>query len=395
MLTPSLHNPLRRLFQAASPSLTGKAGVGLLLLIFSLSSCIRRPLEVYYRDKATLRLYVDWQSEFGAHYGLTDFRPTGMTVHIYDEFGDLYQAFSTNDVDSADLRLPVGQYKLVVFNKTLDSYGTFTFLEPERFSHFRTQGVTYTRRYYTSGAYQAPWDAGTRYTWEPKERIGAAVDSFEVTEQMVANQDIHFLHYYDRRDGSTYFNTIHEVVKPLQTMIHIYVHVNGIVNMKDLEASLSGMADGCSMAYTWRNPTECNIFFGRNDEYEYRDWYYDENNNRHGWVTIDIPTWGEPRGQELQETRDSMQNVLKMEFTLVNDSIAHWDFNVGHLIEYHDPQRDPAQLTPPDVLRHLYLVINREIPLLPDVPHENDTGAGFDAHVDPWEYGGEVDLGTF
>lgn len=348
-----------------------------------LSSCQRRPLEVYYRDEAVLRLYVDWMTEFGM-------RPNGMTVHVYDDYGTLYQAFSTNDVDSTDLRLPVGHYKLIVFNNDLNAYGTFYFLESELFSRFRSMGRTNSRRTATPSA--SPWDAGTRYTWEPEELLGAAVDSFEVTDDMLQYQ-LKFLHYTDRDQAvpTRYLYRIDEVVHPLQTMIHIRVHVNGMENMYRMEASLSGMADGCSMAYTWRNPTECNVFYD-SDRWSY---YFDGDRSKHGWVTIDIPTWGEPRGQELQELRDSMQNTLRMNFTLLNLEERYWEFNVGHLIEYHDPQRDPRQLTPPDVLRHLYLEINREIPLLPDVPHENETGAGFNAHVDPWEYGGEVDLGTF
>lgn len=351
-----------------------------------LSSCQRRPLEVYYLDRARLVLHVDWMSEFGV-------RPYGMTVNIYNDADALVQRFVRNEIDSLALTLPVGRYRVVVSNGELDGFPSFGFRDADNFEGFRS--VAYDNAARNSLAMLAPsWDYGTRYSWEPDELLGAAVDSFFVTQDLIDRQ-LQFLEYHDRDEavGHTSVQHVYTTVFPLQPMIHIRVHVNGMENMYRMQASLSGMADGCSMSHTWRNPTECTVFYDT-DRWSYR---FDGDNSKHGWMYIDIPTWGEPRGQELQEGRDSLQNVLKMNFTLrdKDHSERFWAFNVGHLIEYKDPQRDPRQLTPPDVLRHLYLEINREIPLLPDVPPDEEMGAGFNAHVDPWEYGGEVDLGTF
>ncbi|MBQ8968402.1 MAG: DUF5119 domain-containing protein [Bacteroidaceae bacterium] len=348
--------------------------IGLLL-----GSCDRRPLEVYYMDQARIVLHVDWMSQFGYH-------PNAMTVHLYDDTGRLCRSFSTNDVDSVPLSLSVGRYRMIVFNGDLDIFTSFGFEDVADFDLFRTVARENTR-------YRVRlWDRASRYTWEPDEVLGCAVDSFEVTEDMLDRQ-LKFVSYHQRNDahGQTAIYRLDEVVHPLQTMIHVRVHVNGLQNMYGLEASLDGMADGCSMAQTWRNTTDCSVL--------YQKWgfYFDSDVSPHGWVDLDIATWGEPHGKELPEWRDSTDNVLRMNFTLRNDTTLYFEFNVGHLIEYRDPQRDPARLTPPDVLRHLYLEINREIPLLPDVLPDPDkeTGAGFDAYVDPWDYGGEVDLGTF
>lgn len=351
------------------------------LSFFTLESCHRRPLEVYWQDEARLILHVDWMSRFGMH-------PVAMTVHLYQDDGQLYRSFSTNDVDSVRLSLPVGRYRMIIFNGDQGSFSSFRFQDGESFNHFRTIARDNTSR----AGNQPRWDAGMHYQWEPDERLGAAVDSFEVTQDMLDRQ-LKFIHYTkrDKAVGTLEIYHLYETVLPLQPMIHIRVHVNGMENMYRLEANLSGMADGCSMAHTWRNATECTVF------YDIDKWGYtfDGDYSKHGWVSIDIPTWGEPRGQELQETRDSMQNTLRMNFTLRNLEERYFEFNVGHLIYYKDPQVIPDSLTKPDVLRHLYLEINREIPLLPDVPYERDIDAGFNAWVDPWEWGGDVDLGTF
>ena len=351
-----------------------------------LSSCIRRPLEVYYFDKARLILHVDWMSHFGQ-------RPNGMTVCIYDEGGQLYESRSMNEIDSVQLQLPVGRYRVIVFNEDIDAFTSFGFQDIGTFDAFRTVAKANNSRRMTPTS----WDYGTRYTWEPDELLGAAVDSFEVTQQMLDSQEPNFTSYHNRnrvddwRKNDIYH--IYDTIMPLQTMLHMRIHVNGMENMYHMEVNLSGMAAGGSLAHTWRTPTETTVFYD-SDRWSY---YFDGDASKHGWVYIDIPTWGEPHGQELQETRDSTQNPLRMYFTLRDKEHTEkfFLFNTGHLIEYHEPQANPAMLTPPDVLRHLYLEINREIPLLPDVPQDEEMGAGFNAHVDPWEYGGEFDLGTF
>ena len=348
----------------------------------ALVSCDRRPLEVYYLDKARVVLLVDWESEYKS-------RPMGMTVAIYNEEGKLYQRFSRNEIDSVQLSLPVGHYTAVVFNGAPDEFSSFSFVDMDRLDLFRIEAASNTSRNTTR-----LWDEGTRYNWEPDEKIGRGIVSFDVTQEMLDRQ-LQFIDYHDRDQAYTHMSryAFTAVVQPLLTMIHINVHVNGIEYMYNLEASLSGMADGCSMLTRWRNTTTCNVF------YDSSKWGYEFDNpgSSNGWVRINIPLWGEPHGKERQEDRVPADNVLRMNFTLRDrDHTAdYYEFEVGDLIYYKEPQQDPNRLTPPDVLRHLYLTINREIPLLPPVDPEEPTGAGFNAHVDPWDYGGEWDLGTF
>lgn len=119
-----------------------------------LSSCIRRPLEVYYFDKARLILHVDWMSHFGQ-------RPNGMTVCIYDEGGLLYESRSMNEIDSVQLQLPVGRYRVIVFNEDVDAFASFGFQDIGSFDHFRTVARPNNSRRMTPTS----WDYGTRYTW--------------------------------------------------------------------------------------------------------------------------------------------------------------------------------------------------------------------------------------
>lgn len=353
----------------------GGLGWGLLF------SCERRPLEVYYIDKANVLLVVDWMSEFNMH-------PSGMTVAIYDEVGNLYQTFSRNEVDSTQLSLPVGRYTAIVFNGDPDMYSSFDLVGMSSLNDFRIVARPNRTRSYGS------WDYGTRYSWEPDETIGRAIVSFEITQEML-NRQLQFIDYRDRDEAYTHLATyrFETVVQPLQTMIHIRVHVNGMENMYRMETNLDGTADGCSMLSRWRNESTCTVFYDSNK------WGYtfDNPGASNGWVSISIPVWGEPHGKELQSVRVPKDNVLRMNFTLrdVAHTEKYFEFDVGDLIEYHEPQLYADHLEPADVLRHLYLTINREIPLLPDVVPAEEMGSGFNAHVDPWEYGGEWDLGTF
>lgn len=369
--------------RAALASIVAIAIIGTIgAVVAFISSCDRRPLEVYYQDKARVMLCVDWETEFGR-------RPTGMTVLIYDSNGQLYQSFSRNEIDSVQLHLPVGAYTALVFNGDPDMYSSFNFVDISNLSAFRLVANSNTTRITTRA-----WDDGTRYSWEPDEVIGRGIVSFEITEEMFASQ-LKFLDYRDRDQAYSRLTSYRytTVVQPLQTMIHIRVHVNGMEYMYRMETNVSGLADGCSMLDRWRNTTECTIFYDSNK------WGYtfDNPGSSNGWVTVSIPTWGEPHGKELQSERVPKDNVLRMNFTLRDKahSEEYFEFDVGDLIEYHVAQKDPNQLTPPDVLRHLYLEINREIPLLPPVDPEEEMGSGFNAYVDPWDYGGEWDLGTF
>lgn len=365
--------------------------LGVLAAAGSLNSCDRRPLEVYWQDEARLVLHVDWNSWYRNRpewKNWTGFHPNGMTVLFYDDSGALCRSFSTNDVDSTRISMPVGRYRMVIFNRSLSEFSSFHFTDYQDFLDFRTTASeALTRRNVER------WDKGTPYFWEPDELLAVAVDSFEVTHEMVEHQ-LKFIDYHYRNDvaSDTTIYHLREMAHPMQTVIHIRVHVWGLENMYSLEANLDGMADGCSMTDMWRNNSTCVVYYSTN-KWSYN---FDGDASAHGWVTIDIPTWGEPHGKELQEWRDSTDNVLRMNFTLLNNEERYWEFNVGHLIYYKDSLAVRDSLTRPDVLRHLYLEINREIPLLPETDDPvNKMGAGFDAHVDPWEWGGTVDLGTF
>lgn len=357
------------------PLLVGGLGWGML------SSCHRRPLEVYYIDKARVVLQIDWMTEFKMH-------PSGMTVAIYNSDGNLYQTFSRNEVDSVQLNLPVGIYTAMVFNGDPDMYSSFSLVNMSSLNDFQIVARPNNTRAYSS------WDNGTRYSWEPDEVIGRGIVSFEITPDML-NRQLQFIDYRDRDEAYTHMSSyvFQTVVQPLQTMIHIRVHVNGMENMYRMETNLDGIADGCNMQTRWRNASTCTVFYDSNK------WGYtfDSPGASNGWVAISIPMWGEPRGKELQSSRLPKDNILRMNFTLrdAEHTQKYFEFDVGDLIEYHEPQLYADHLEPADVLRHLYLTINREIPLLPDVVPAEEMGSGFNAHVDPWEYGGEWDLGTF
>ena len=389
------HKQQRRQFSIASI-----AAIATIASIASIvTGCDRRPLEVYYIDRAQVMLRVDWMTEFGM-------RPSGMTVVIYDENGNYKNSFSRNEVDLVSLSLGVGKYTAVVFNGDPDQFTAFNFVGAETLETFRLEATPNNTRNAITGGGGTPvpvtdgesstrlWDAGTRYSWEPDETIGRGIVSFEITQEMLDRQ-LKFLYYTERDKAYTHTDQYYfdVVVQPLQTMIHIRVHVNGMENMYRMETSLSGVADGCSMLTRWRNTTECTIF------YDSQKWAYTYDNpgSSNGWVTVTIPTWGEPHGKELAEQREETDNMLRMNFTLRDRAHTqkYFEFEVGKLIEYHDEQADPEQLTPPDVLRHLYLTINREIPLLPDVDPDEPTGGGFNAYVDDWDFGGDWDLGTF
>ena len=129
-----------------------------------------------------------------------------------------------------------------------------------------------------------------------------------------------------------------------------------------------------------------------------------------GWVSTVVTTFGLPHGTEDVAERDSSLNRLTLNYTLRDRSTLTLSFCVGDMFSYEE---DTRAITIP-TLHNLELIINTDIdendpsgeekprprfiiPKLPDViPVDDDddgSGSGFDADVDKWEEGGNIDIG--
>lgn len=340
-----------------------------LLLVFT--SCERRELEIYNTDKVLVRIDVDWMKSFGI-------MPTGMTLMLYQDGDQLTLSRITNDVTSQQVQLTPGVYKLIIFNQSYDEFGSMHFenLNSHDKAAARAENIT-TRANRT-------WDKDVVYITDPED-IGVAVDTFEITEEMLERQ-LTFYNWkmHDKVTSTTDVYVYNEVPDPMTTVLHVKANVRGARNIAGMEASISGMADGFYLSKVDRTTETGTMFLNQ--------WKFKAatDSTDYGVVSTSIPCFGLPYGKETVAARDSTDNVLELNFFLTDGTEYHRTFNVGKIMKYLTPSGDA--LTKAEVLKHIIVEIYiEEVIDIPDVD-PSKTASGFDAEVDDWDFGGTFEF---
>ena len=396
-LTPL--SPLRSLWSAIHRGLPPLRSLSLAVLaLVVISSCVRRPLEVYYQDEAYVRFNFDWLTSFGFTPNAEDIQ-----ICIYRDGDQLFRRVIPNQSEYYVTKLPEGRYYLMVFTPEDDWTGSARFDDIDNYSRAVCRAEPITVR--------SPkrWDAEFSYMCDPYNPIGVAVDTFEITREMVE----HSLNFIDYRDRDIYTPdtaqyVYNEIIDPMTT--HLYVRIlvkKGYQYIRRAEANISGFADGFWMNRVDRTYETGTLLLDQ-DKWQARskaqaepEWNIQAMNNLKapldddsGWIIADLATFGLPLGKERIVDRDSTENVLNLAFLLRNDSTAVYQFNVGKRLHYETPSGDA--LSKADVLKNIevYVVIDDTIsPTVDPVPIKD--ASGFDAHVDDWEYGGTFDVSGF
>lgn len=354
-----------------------------LCALLLLLSCERRPLEVIVSEKVKVRLVVKWRINFVDIYGT---EPTGMTVMVWDSHGSVPIVETTND-DHVTLLLEPDEYHLVVFNQMEREYLPYMrFYHQESYHDMVARNTTYV----------SPTDQRT-YTHYP-DPIAVVSDTFLITRDMVVQDTTIFVPYeeYISSDINAYTEKIHvyeipEVPWPMTVNVDLQVNVRHRHSVKAIKASLSGLADGFYISRIIRTTEEATI------EFDSKSWQfknYGDDRDSLGSITNSTPSFGLPYGRELLSQRDSASNVLRMQITLVNDSLLDYTFNVGKNIRYVTPEGREAEIRYRQDLENLRLEVS--LPDIIDLPIIDGTaGTGFDAEVVDWDDGGVIDMGGY
>ena len=348
---------------------------GIALTLLLLTSCERRPLEVYFNKVVNVRVDVDWTTYFGE-------KPSGMTMLLYQDNNELMRSVISNEVNSQTLRLQPAVYKLVIFNLSPDEFGSIKFENLNDHNEAAARAVPITTR--TNRA----WDKNERYMADP-EPIGVAVDTLTITEDMLSDDYLQFVDYRKRNNIPDTIDVVfNETVNPMTTRLNVRVMVKGFSSMRSLESSITGMSDGFYLSRVDRTQETGKMILDT--------WSATpiEGEDNKGWVTTSISTFGLPFGKEMAANREPEDNVLHMAFLLKDGTTTEFEYNVGKIMKYLTPTGDA--LTKEEILREIVVEIVLDDPIdtpdLPPVDPDSESGAGFDAHVDDWEYGGNFDI---
>ncbi len=343
------------------------------ILIASLvlfSACDRRPLEYISDENASIAIKYDWKTAFGE-------TPSGVTLMAYGSDGTTLQNIS-NNTSSMPLNLEIGTWKTLSFNLTTSEFTSFAFSNMNNYDSAQVKLNNVASDTYTNGT----WDKGVVYQQEP-ENLAVTTDTIHVTEEMVYGSKGFNT---TGADSTTKTYVIKETPKPVNTAFTIRIRVYNISSISSVIGSISGLADGYIL--TKRRASTGKATFLLKDLSS----TIDSTGATSGWLTITLSTFGLPYGKEDTIDRIESDNILKLNFYLSDKTEKLFTCNVGKMINYIQETTRAIETTT-DVTKDMLLIVN-DGPELPKINNGGSSGgSGFQADVDDWGDGGDVNIG--
>lgn len=314
-----------------------------------LASCEHKELCYDHPHPVQTRVDVDW-SQFAEEV------PTGMTVMLYpiDDGGHRYTTLS-NNTSYVDLSVVPGRYRAVAYNQSTTEFGTITFDDMDDNAAATVHAAILTSRWYK--------------TRGDEERLVQNPEWFAVGDELCTVSDADAAH---SRSGTR--STIATIVpRCVVYTIDIYIHIRNAYNLRSARASLDGLADGYSIAQMRPTTTTATQLI------EQWSLTRDADNPANGTLHAHITSFGLPYGHQSTPSA----NTLRLSLLLVDGTTQKdYDFRVGDAFQVGS-----------DVELSLSLSESIDTPL-PDVKPEGGQSGGFDAKVDDWADGGNIDIGV-
>lgn len=209
----------------------------LLCLLFLLTGCERRDLTYY--ETAEITLTVDW-SQCGLDNEEEATR--GATVLFYPTNGGKPRIFLMGDYSRESVRLPLGTYNVILFNRSFTDFSNIAFRGRDKYETLEA----YSKQIET----RVDREADTRtITASPEKLASAVVEGFVVTEDMLGNysQTTFGRSGYSstQADGSC---TLHFVPEKLTHEVVAIIRVEGLNNIRSATCRLDGIAESVFLA---------------------------------------------------------------------------------------------------------------------------------------------------
>lgn len=332
----------------------------LLVCIAALTSCHHKELCLHHPHTANVRIDVDWS-------GFKKEVPTGMSVMVYDDNGNLVESHLTNTTTHAYVSLEAGIYHSIVYNQSPSEFGSVIFNGLDNYSTAAVRIKPLVSKWYKTKAEEEK--VGSEPEWIGADRVENSV----VTSEMVDITTEHFVQENKTRSGSEVSFVIaeHHPLNIIYTLF-VTVHADGIYNLRSARASLDGLAEG--YVFHKEGPTEGTV----TQLFESWEMTQDKTDPTKGYITSKITCFGLPDGYRgLPEDNTFMFSVLLVD----NATIVDFPFEVGDKI-----RKRVVDGVEQDMEYEIELWL--DVPL-PDVPPVGGSSSGFDAVVEEW--GEEVD----
>ena len=362
-----------------------------MLLAVLVGGCQRRPLETFYRS--TIRVIVKclWKVTMYPD----GIKPSGVTLYFFRD-GEFFTSITTANVDSCEVQLPKGVYKMYMISQSPEEYWKMEFEHMTDFNEAdATLRTTSTPNWIsTRGTIDDP------VVENPEILYAGVSDQFEITDEMTEEYQMNYVKLkalkskaasestkgsindeIEQYEERVQYYTIRIPIEPQNIVSQLWttIYAGNADVLKSVRASTSGMAKTFELTqFTTNEESAIQII---------SEWRLtmDDEERRVGHIDGIITTFGLPNGEAPTEMRDSTLNVSAL--LIDNATVANYVFDVGDKIQ---------ELPPNQGYRGLYRLIfgTKEDPIitLPNVDDPNKKSSGMDATVDDWEEGETVEI---
>lgn len=335
-----------------------------------------------------LDMDVDW-SEF-------DEKPTGMTVMLYPVEGDGKPLrFLTNNVDHINVRVPLMEYEMLVFNQSVDEFSSVNF---RGMDHYNTAEVFLPETDDNSNLSRLRTRGGTK----------ALSSSVKIKPQTVGSST---QRVGDRAFSKALSSSVKIKPTPNVGGMSICIYCQGLNNVFDVTAKVSGMAKGFMLGEQQVADQSITQILS--------DWKIQSDGNGNGSISTTFGTFGISsqvgdsrsgaarrmmRAEGDEVTLDPFaddQNILTLSFLLNDGSSVDFSYDITDRIDdknagQHPDPEDPD--TPETQTPELDVVIGVNPSGKPEGPDEDENGVpnipipipshgtqgGFNVGVDDW-----------
>lgn len=322
-----------------------------------LSACELRPLYIEGVTPVEVLVVTDW-TQLGGD-------PSGATICFYPEGGGAPHKFRTNSVTRAHVQVPSGYYNVMVFNRTVDEFGTMSFAGIDTLASARAlldeKLFSWIGRVDTVG----------RTVYEPEEIVVGRSDHFKV--RSFAEREAVLRGSGRESDPTAIVDSVMVAPKRVRYTGTVSVRIQGIQNLRSVRGYLTGMG-GSAYLSTRRAGNVLGTHVLESWKVE-----RDEADYTKGWLRGEFYCFGLP--EQYVGDRREQNNRLFLQFRLVDNKTVIQDIRgVGTLIDQND-----RELTD-------NIVISEAI-TLPDVKPEGGTESGFDVNITDWEDPIDIPIG--
>lgn len=360
--------------------------IAVLAALIAAFACQRRPLETLEGAASRVIVKVLWQ----VNVYPDGVKPDGITLFFFRD-GSYYTSVTTSSVDSCEVQLPVGHYRLYMMSQSPEEYWRESFRNLTSFDAAATTLTETSVRWVTRSEDEAVVE-------NPDKLICAGVaEEFEITEQMTEEYQYYYTTWKNIRarngksttkageDDTTdpeeayykervQYYTIRIPIYPenIVSQLQVTIYAGNIGALQSMRAFNTGMARTWELTRNTTSDERAIQLISSNV------WNLTYDNAALGIGHVDgvITTFGLPNGEQPSAVRDSTLNVSAL--LVDNATIANYTFNVGDKMQVLEP--NPGY-------RHLYRLVFGSVDepaiVLPDVVAHS--GGGFTAGVEDWE----------